>query len=263
MRPQQQGTPAFRDEPGSGRPGPDTWLWMDIPSMEYHDAWDLQGKLVRAMVDGIVERNVVLLLEHPPVFTLGRRGGLEHLTVSQDLLEERNIRVVQVERGGSITYHGPGQLVGYPVVDLNRARLGVLDLVTGLEEVMIRVSKEFGVLSERNPLNRGVWVGNRKLGSVGLAIRHGISFHGFALNVNLSLEPFTWVQPCGLRGVEATSLQEEQGKTISMADARRSACSHMAAVFGIRLEPVGMEQVLRRLDGIPAARNATTHAPRG
>jgi lipoate-protein ligase B len=183
---------------------------------------------------------------------------MEHLTVSQGLLEERGIPVVPTERGGSITYHGPGQLIGYPIVDLHRARLGVPDFVTALEEVMIRTSRDFGVLSERSPVNRGVWVGNRKLGSVGLAVRRGISFHGFALNVNPSLEPFTWVQPCGLQGVKMTSLRRELGEALPMANVRQCACSHIQAVFDVALEPVAVEHVLRLLGGIPKAPRAVS-----
>jgi len=113
------------------------WFCVNLPATGYREAWNLQGQLVTARKDKIIDTNVVLLLEHPPVFTLGRRGGLNNLTVSADFLEKAGIPVIQVERGGDITFHGPGQLVMYPVIDLNVARLRVIDYVENLEEVMI------------------------------------------------------------------------------------------------------------------------------
>jgi len=158
--------------------------------MDYRNAWDLQTRLVDARKKRIIDRNIILLLEHPPVFTLGRRGGMDDLTVSHDLLERSGISVIQVERGGVITFHGPGQLVMYPIVDLNAARLRVVDYVERLEEIMIRSVADSGITAERHQLNRGIWVGNKKLGSIGIAIRRGICFHGMSLNVNISMKHF-------------------------------------------------------------------------
>ncbi len=186
--------------PAAGRSGK-TWLCVELPVTDYREAWDLQTGLVAARNSGVLASDVLLLLEHAPVFTLGRRGGLENLTVSEEFLKEAGVPVVHVERGGNITYHGPGQLVGYPILDLHASGLTVSDYVERLEEIMIRTAAHWGVAAGRNPINRGVWVGNSKLGSIGVAIRHGISFHGFAFNVSLSLEPFGWINPCGLRGI--------------------------------------------------------------
>jgi len=169
---------------------------VDLPAVEYREAWDLQHSLVAARKNGIIDRDIVLFLEHHPVFTLGRRGGLDGLMVSESFLEKERITVVHVERGGDITFHGPGQLVVYPIIDLRAAGLGVADYVTALEEVMIRTAADFGVKAEQNPKNRGVWIGNNKLGSIGVAVRRGVSFHGLALNVNTSLTPFSWIHPC-------------------------------------------------------------------
>ena len=123
--------------------------------MDYTKAWDLQTSLVDAGKKRIIDKDVILLLEHPPVFTLGRRGGLDDLTVPRDVLEKSGIPVVQVERGGVITFHGPGQLIMYPIIDLNAARLRVVDYVEKLEEVMIRAVADSGIIAERNSLNRG------------------------------------------------------------------------------------------------------------
>ena len=144
-----------RNRPLSHRdPRGDCWLHTDLGLMEYEEAWRLQTALVEAKRHGTAPGDVVLFVEHPPVFTLGRRGGLENLKVPEPFLASRGIRVVHIERGGDITYHGPGQLVVYPVVDLRRAGLGVKNFVTALEEVMIRAAADQGVEAERNSLNR-------------------------------------------------------------------------------------------------------------
>lgn len=209
--------------------------------IEYKEAWDLQVRLVSARKDRDIDKDIVLLLEHPPVFTLGRRGGRENLSVSEDFLKREGISVFQVERGGNITFHGPGQLIVYPIIDLNEARLGVTDYVERLEEVMILVAADWGIRSQRNPLNRGVWVANKKLGSIGIAIRKGISFHGAALNVNLSLRPFSWINPCGLQGIGMTSLEQELGQRLSMDQVRLGVKRHMERVFGVELVPKDLQ----------------------
>jgi len=231
-----------RKNPRAGHGGK-KWFCVDIPLIEYQEAWSLQAEIVLAIKDKTIDRNVVLFLEHPSVFTLGRRGGRNNLNVSEAFLESQGIPLVHVERGGDITYHGPGQLVAYPVLDLRGAGLDVVGHVTKLEDVMIRTARDFGVKAERNPLNRGVWVGNNKLGSIGIAIRRGITFHGFALNVNLTMEPFTWIQPCGLQGIGMTSLGRELVTDVSMRKARERARSHMEAVFGVALETIGLEEL--------------------
>ncbi|MFO7599880.1 MAG: lipoyl(octanoyl) transferase LipB [Candidatus Desulfacyla sp.] len=210
-------------------------LCVDLPRIDYQDAWTLQTDLVAARREKRLDTDVVLLLEHPPIFTLGRRGGRENLNVSEDLLADRGIPVIHVERGGDITFHGPGQLVVYPIVDLTSARLGVADYVEMLEEVVIRVAADWGITAGRNPINRGVWVGNSKLASIGIAVRHGISFHGVALNVNLSLDPFSWIHPCGLRGIGITSMEKELGRSVSMEDVRQGVKHHLKGVFEIEM----------------------------
>lgn len=182
-----------------------------------------------------METGVVLALEHPPVFTLGRRGERRHLCVSESFLQNKGIDLVHAERGGDITYHGPGQLVVYPIVNLKTARLAVSDFVSGLEEIMILTALNSGVPAERSPINRGVFVGPKKLGSIGIAVRRGISFHGLALNVNTDLAPFQWIHPCGLENVKMTSLQQETSKAIPMSAVRRHLTTHMKNVFHIDL----------------------------
>jgi lipoate-protein ligase B len=226
------------------KPAPKRWLITEIPMIEYTEAWDLQVRLVSARKGRNIDKDMVLLLEHPPVFTLGRRGGRENLSVSEDILKREGISVFQVERGGNITFHGPGQLIVYPIIDLNEARLSVTDYVERLEEVMILVAADWGIRCQRNPLNRGVWVANKKLGSIGIAIRKGISFHGAALNVNLSLRPFSWINPCGLQGIGMTSLEQELGQRLSMDQVRLRVKRHIETVFGIELVPIELPHLI-------------------
>jgi lipoate-protein ligase B len=226
------------------KPAPKRWLITEIPMIEYTEAWDLQVRLVSARKGRGIDKDMVLLLEHPPVFTLGRRGGRENLSVSEDVLKREGISVFQVERGGNITFHGPGQLIVYPIIDLNEARLSVTDYVERLEEVMILVAADWGIRCQRNPLNRGVWVANKKLGSIGIAIRKGISFHGAALNVNLSLRPFSWINPCGLQGIGMTSLEQELGQRLSMDQVCLRVKRHIETVFGIELVPIELPHLI-------------------
>jgi lipoyl(octanoyl) transferase len=189
---------------------------VDLGLSVYRATYNLQVALAEKRKNGEIA-DLFLVTEHPGVFTLGRRGGRENLTVSEQFLEKRGIPLVHIERGGDITYHGEGQLVLYPILHVRQAGLSVSDYVFLLEEVMIRLAARFGVTAGRDPRNHGVWVLNKKLGSVGIAIRHGVSFHGLALNVNLSLEPFSWVNPCGLKGVEMTTLSRECGRDVTLS----------------------------------------------
>jgi len=218
-------------------------LCIETPAIDYQKALELQRKIVAARNSGIINEDIVLLVEHPSVFTLGRRGGLENLTVSKAFLKKRGIQVIQTERGGNITFHGPGQLVGYPIIDLKKAELRVVDYVEALEEVMIRTASEWGIIAGRNPMNRGVWVKNKKLGSIGITVRHGITFHGFAFNVNTSPEPFGWINPCGLEGIEITSMENELSAKIPVHKVRKSIKYNIEAVFGVGLINTSMTEL--------------------
>jgi lipoate-protein ligase B len=238
-----------------------TWLCIERPALEYAKAWELQTQLVSAIRNGTINTNVVIILEHPSVFTLGRRGGLNNLTVTEGFLRKAAIPVVQVERGGDITYHGPGQLIMYPIIDLRAAKMAVADYVSKLEEVMIRTADHWGIKAERNPANRGVWVGNNKLGSLGIAIRHGISFHGLAFNVNTSLEPFGWMRPCGLQGVGVTSMERELSRKIPIHQVRKAVKGHFETVFGVKLVMTSVPELQEAEDGrtkVPVAETASS-----
>jgi len=171
--------------------------------VDYEPTW-------RAMQRFTEERNAstsdeIWFLEHPPVFTLGMNASATHVLAPGD------IPVVQIDRGGQVTYHGPGQLVVYPLIDLRRAKLGVRDIVTALEQCVIQLVAEFGVSAEARKEAPGIYVSGRKLGSVGIRIRRHSSYHGLAVNVNLDLEPFQRINPCGYQGLEMTQLAELGG----------------------------------------------------
>ena len=234
-----------------------TWLCADLPLLDYGDAWQLQSRIVEARKSASIDSDIFILLEHPPVFTLGRRGGRDNLTVPESFLEKSGIPVFHVERGGNITFHGPGQLVGYPIVDLHAARLGVTEFVERLEEVMIRTAARWGVPARRDPRNRGVWVGDSKLGSIGIAVRRGITFHGFAFNVNVSLEPFSWINPCGLKGIGVTSLELELSRSLPLSDVRAAVKSSVESVFGVNLAPAdwpALQHLLREESLVPRSK---------
>ena len=214
-----------------------TWLSIDFDRIDYRKAWELQSDLIIARKERILQNDIVLFLEHPAVFTLGRRGGRECMLVSEEFLENAGVQVIQVERGGNITFHGPGQLVVYPIVNLQAAGIKVVDFVTGLEEVMLRTVENWGIAAQRSAANRGIWVGPNKMGSIGIAVRRGISFHGLALNIDTDLTPFSWIQPCGLQNVAMTTMQQETAQTFSMQQVREVLKRQFETVFGIKFVP--------------------------
>jgi lipoate-protein ligase B len=227
---------------------PEIWLSIDFDRIDYREAWQLQSNLIMARKARSLQKNIALFLEHPPVFTLGRRGGRECMLVSEEFLEKSGIQVIQVERGGNITYHGPGQLVVYPIVDLQTARIKVVDFVHSLEEVMLNTAAHWGIAAERNPANRGIWAGPRKLGSIGIAVRRGISFHGLALNVQTDLTPFSWIQPCGLKNVGMTTMQQETAQQLSMPHVRAFLKKEFEKVFAITFVSIVPEDLATVLE---------------
>jgi lipoyl(octanoyl) transferase len=222
--------------------------WIDLPKTEYRKALDLQLAVVNAKIDGRLDADVFLCIEHPRVFTLGRRGGRENLCVSDEFLAQKGVAVIPTERGGNITYHGPGQLVVYPIIDLRRRHLTVVEFVSGLEQAMIRTAGHWHVTARTDPANRGVWLDGDKLGSVGITIRRGMSFHGLALNVNTDMEPFAWINPCGLNEVRMTSIERYLDGPVSMSEARQVMATQMAAIFNIALTTCNIDRLYEVLD---------------
>ena len=187
-------------------------VWIDLGLMEYTSALAVQTSAMQEKIKNPDAEDKIFFVEHPPVFTLGKRGGKENLIVSKEFLDKKNIKLIKTDRGGNITYHGPGQAILYPVINLKKNKIAVKDFVWGLEEIMRLTAYDFGIQAERNEKNHGIWVGNAKLGSVGIFIKKGISIHGLAMNINIDLEPFNWIRPCGLSSVSMTSLEKELKK---------------------------------------------------
>jgi len=184
-------------------------LVTDLGAMPYAEALALQRDLAGARLSGAVPEDVLLLVEHPPVITLGRSAKASHLLASPGLLAARGVETFEVERGGDITFHGPGQLVGYPIVDLTQHRQDLHWYLRQLEEVMIRSLASCGIPAARNPGKTGVWVGDRKIASIGVHARQWVAWHGFALNVTTDLSYFDLMVPCGIPDVVMTSVERE------------------------------------------------------
>lgn len=211
---------------------------LDLGVQEYGETWEFQKRLVAQRLEGRVP-DTLLLVEHPPVYTVGRRGGEEDLAGLE-------LPVYHVERGGEVTYHGPGQLVGYPIMGLPKGKLEIKAFIAALEEVLIRTATDLGISGERG-VHAGLWVGPKKLASIGVAVRHHVTYHGFALNVNNDLAPFLDVCPCGLDGSALTSMTEVLGRNVSVEAVKPSLLHHFAEVFDrdVVPSPEPMTAVLR------------------
>lgn len=175
--------------------------------------------------------DTLLLTEHRPVFTLGRSHPQPNLRVSEDVVRQYGIDIVQTERGGDITYHGPGQLVAYGIIALKGWGIGVTDYLAGLEETVIGVLADWGLRGERSPRGRGVWVEGKKVASAGLNVRGWVTMHGIALNVDPDLGHFELINPCGMPDVEMTTMAAEIGRQVSLEQVQESFIYHFGRVF--------------------------------
>ena len=210
-------------------------LLLEPGRVEYGAALALQHRLVELRRCDRVPDTLVLL-EHPPVITLGRNAGPENLLVAETELARRGAKLFRVERGGDVTFHGPGQLVGYPVCRLRSGIVGVRRFVELVEAALIRALAGLGVEAGLGPGRVGVWVGERKLASLGVAVRGGVTYHGFALNVTTDLGWFRLMNPCGMAQVEMTSIEREGGVTDAGA-VRDAVVRAFEAEFGRRFRP--------------------------
>jgi lipoyl(octanoyl) transferase len=205
--------------------------------VDYAVARDLQKEKVVQRKAGAVP-DTLLLLEHPHVYTLGRNARRENLLVSEEDLAARGARVFQTDRGGDVTYHGPGQLVGYPILDLTQHRRDISWYMRSLEEVFLHTARDFGIEAVRLPGAAGVWVGNDKLAAMGVHLSRWVTSHGFALNVNTDLRYFEWIVPCGLRDKGVTSLAKLLGRPLEMEAVTERVVEHFGAVFGLDVQTV-------------------------
>jgi lipoyl(octanoyl) transferase len=203
---------------------------LDAGVVPYRDAFAMQ-KLEVGRVQGGGGDEVLILLEHPHVITLGRNATGEALVAGEEAIARRGVEIVETDRGGDVTYHGPGQLVGYPIVALEPGRRDIRRYVHDLEEVLVRTLADFGVSSQRHPLHRGVWTGDKKIASLGIRISRWVTCHGFALNVSTDLEFYSLIDPCGIAGCQMTSMEVELGVAVGMDAVKSAIASHFASVF--------------------------------
>jgi lipoyl(octanoyl) transferase len=203
--------------------------WLGV--VQYDDGLLMQESAVERLRSGEATEQL-LLLEHPHVFTLGRGADSSNILADQQQLQSNSVEVHETGRGGDVTYHGPGQLVGYPIINLKPDRCDVHRYVRDIEDVLIRTIAEFGVTGTRIAGLTGVWVGNEKIGAIGVRIARWITSHGFALNVNTDLNYFKMIVPCGITDKGVTSLSRLLGRQIELRDVARIAASQFAQVFG-------------------------------
>lgn len=227
-------------------------LWVcHLGLVEYREALALQERVRGARQAGELP-DVLLTLEHPPVYTRGRRAGAGELPMGEEWYRMQGIDVVDTDRGGKVTYHGPGQLVGYPIVAVS----DVVAYVRMLEAALVSALGEEGVCArarvEDGPDYTGVWVGERKIASIGVHVQRGVSTHGFAVNVENDLQPFGWIVPCGLEGVQMTSLTRESGRgPRQMKCFRRRAAWAVASALGRRQRLVSLRRLEAALGAAP------------
>ncbi len=208
----------------------------DLGRRPYAEVLELQRDLRRRRIEGELGEDVLLLVEHPPVVTLGRGTRASSLPIAPAELERRGVEVFEVERGGDVTFHGPGQLVGYPILDLREHRQDLHWYLRSLEDALIQALGQLGIEAGRNPGLTGVWTAGRKIASIGIHVKQWVTLHGFALNVTTDLDPFDLIVPCGIRQVVMTSVAAELLRADSealMSEVRGRVVGSFCDVFGL------------------------------
>ncbi len=225
---------------------------VKLGKIEYSFALEIQESILAMRQRNQIE-DTLLLLEHPPVLTLGKRGEYGNILLSREELLQRGVKVFEVNRGGDVTYHGPGQLVGYPVVDLKNRNKSIKDYVYKIEDIFISLLREeYGIEARRDEREyTGVWVGNSKITAIGVAVKKWVTMHGFAFNVNTSLEHFSWINPCGITDRGVTSLQRLAGTELDMESMYELVIKYFCRVFGYEtLERPKLEELMKK-EGVP------------
>src|SRR6202047_4094534 len=235
---------------------------IDLGLIGYAEAYALQKRIVAARKAGAID-DVLLLCEHPHVITQGRNGKREHLLATENVLRQKGVAFYETSRGGDVTYHGPGQMVGYPILNLAAIRRDVVWYVRMLEEVMIRASADFGVTAAREAGKTGAWVATKeelaqnalrtqrgierteKVGGIGVHISRGVTSHGFAYNVSTDLRFFDLIVPCGIAGRKATSLEKLLGRGVPVGEAATRLARHFGEVFGLATKKASYAEWLR------------------
>jgi len=205
--------------------------YCDLGFIDYKEAWDLQQEIHKKRVSGEVD-DFLSLLEHPNTYTLGKTAHKENLIGSEDYLKKNQILVYDIDRGGDITYHGPGQIVGYPIIDLNNWFKDTHKYLRALEEVIIKTCSDFGLNSERNSKHTGVWINDRKIAAIGIKVSRWVTMHGFAFNVNTDLNLFNGIIPCGIQNKSVTSMKQELNREVSIQEVKEKLLKNFTELFG-------------------------------
>jgi len=224
---------------------------IDLGLIRYAEAYALQQRVVAARKAGAIE-DVLLLCEHSHVITQGRNGKREHLLASEHVLRQKGVEFHATNRGGDITYHGPGQLVGYPILNLGAIRRDVVWYVRTLEEAMIRATAEFGISAERVAGKTGIWVRagktEEKLAAIGVHISRWVTSHGFAYNVSTDLRNFDLIVPCGIADRKATSLEKLLGRSVEEKEVAPRIAKHLGELLGLEMKEASRKELLERLE---------------
>ncbi|MFN8498058.1 MAG: lipoyl(octanoyl) transferase LipB [Anaerolineae bacterium] len=219
----------------------DKIVWLLNMGVEpYRPVLELQHRLVAAKKDGW-PCDVLLLLEHEPVYTLGRHSDESYILADRAMLEAKGIEVVRIERGGEVTYHGPGQIVGYPILNLGHFRKNIRWYIEAMGEIIIRTLADYGIAAEFDPQYPGVWIEGGKICAVGVKNERWIMYHGFAMNIDPNMEHWGWIVPCGLVGKDVATLAGALGRTPPSEEVRRRIVAHFEDVYGCRVVPVERE----------------------
>lgn len=228
-------------------------LFQDLGIQSYKKVWDYQEQLLKQSVAiksknrneniNLIINNYLLFVEHPPVYTLGKSGDVTNVLLSEEELTKKGIEYFHINRGGDITFHGPGQIVGYPIIDLEQFKTDLGWYLRNLEEVIILTMKEYDLVGMRSPGETGVWLDvgikgrERKICAMGIRCSRWITMHGFALNVNTDLNYFNFIIPCGIQNKQVTSLQKELGKKILQKEVEEKLLLNFEKVFNVIMEP--------------------------
>lgn len=207
---------------------------IDLGTINYDEALSIQERLLKLRQENQVG-DTLLILEHEPVITIGKRGNQSNILVPRKFLTGHGVKICSIGRGGDVTYHGPGQIVGYPILRFQELVPGVRDLVRSLEEIFILLlDKHFEITAKRDPEHPGVWVGNDKITAIGLLIRSGVTMHGFAFNVNTNLNAFQWILSCGIMGKGVTSIKKLTGKEQNMNKLKKQIVQYFSQIFHVK-----------------------------
>lgn len=230
-------------------------IFQNLGRIRYKEAWDLQEKLFQSVIDAKLHQaepkhQYVLFCEHEPVYTLGKSGNKQNLLIAEHVCKSKNIDYFPIDRGGDITFHGPGQLVAYPIIDMEEFRVGVKAYIHKLEDVVIQTLQSYGIVAEKDDKAMGVWIDAqhpakaRKICAIGVRTSRFVTMHGLALNVNTNLDYFNYINPCGFTDRAVTSLQKELGHEVDFDEVSTRMKDAFADVFGMdwEVEPAALQE---------------------